>query len=311
MMKRHKDSKSFGVRAAKDFKKNYILYILLIPAVVYYIGFHYVPILGNLIAFKNFSPRLGIWGSEWIGIKNFVDFFKDPSFKIVVKNTLTISMSNIIFSFPMPIILALLINELRNKYFIKTVQTITYLPHFVSIVVIAGLIRSFVATEGLITQGLVFFGMKPMNLLNEAKFFVPIYVISDIWQTIGWGSIVYLAALTSIDMELYEAAKIDGAGRFKQTLHITLPCLFPTIIIMLILRLGNVMNVGFEKVMLLYNPLTYVKADVISTYTYRVGMMGMDYGFASAIDIFNSVINCLLLVSANKLSKKMAGNSIY
>ena len=310
-MMKQKTSRKFGEIVAKDWKRNRVLYMLLLPALIYYTMFHYIPILGNVIAFKNFQPRLGIWKSQWIGFKNFIDFFKDPSFALVLRNTLTISVTSIVFSFPAPIILALMINELKNKFYSRVVQTISYLPHFVSIVVIAGIIRNFVSTDGLITDLLVRFGFVRTNLLNEAGFFVPIYVISGIWQEVGLGSIIYLAALTSINMELYEAARIDGAGRWKQTLNITLPCIYPTIIVMLILRLGNVMTVGFEKVMLLYNPLTYKAADVISTFTYRTGMINRDFGFASAIDIFNSAINCILLLSANYMSKKMVGNSIY
>ena len=310
-MMKVKRTDTFGTVVAKDWKRNRVLYMLLLPAIIYYTMFHYIPIFGNIIAFKNYQPRMGILGSQWIGFKNFIDFFKDPSFFPILRNTLNISVTSIIFSFPAPIILALLINELKSKLFTRTVQTISYLPHFVSIVVIAGIIRNFVSTDGLITDLLVNFGFTRTNLLNESSMFVPIYVISGIWQEVGWGSIIYLAALTAINIELYEAATIDGAGRWKQTLHITLPCIYPTIIVMLILRLGNVMTVGFEKVMLLYNPLTYKTADVISTFTYRSGMINRDFGFASAVDIFNSVINCTLLVSANYMSKKMVGNSIY
>ena len=304
-------SKNFSNIAAKDWKRNRVLYMLLLPAVIYYTMFHYIPIIGNVIAFKDYVPRLGIWGSKWIGFKNFVDFFQSPSFLPVLRNTLTISITSIIFGFPAPIILALLINELRNKIFVRTVQTISYLPHFISIVVVAGIIENFVSTDGLITDLLVLLGQPRANLLGNPKMFVPVYVISEIWQGIGWGSIIYLAALTGIDVSLYEAAKIDGAGRWKQTIHITLPCLFPTIIVMLILRLGNVMTIGFEKVLLLYNPLTYVTADVISTFTYRTGMLDRNFGFASAVDLFNSAINCVLLYFANYMSKKVVGDSIF
>ena len=309
---RKKDS--FGSIAARDWRRNWVIYMLLIPAIVYYIMFHYMPLVGNIIAFKDYNPRLGIFGSPWTamgGFRHFIDFFNDPHFFRVVRNTITISVTGIIFGFPAPILLALLINELRNKYFVRTVQTISYLPHFISIVVVAGMIRNFVAYDGIITDFFVMFGMYRENMLNRPELFVPIFVASEIWQGIGWGSIIYLAALTGIDMELYEAATIDGAGRWKQTLKITIPCLFPTIMIMLILRLGNIMVVGFERVLLLYNPQTYVTADVISTFTFRRGMIDMNFSFAAAVDIFNSVVNCVLLLSANYMSRRLVGNSIF
>jgi putative aldouronate transport system permease protein len=302
---------TFTQRAKKDFKLNKQLYLIIIPVIAFYIIFHYAPMYGAIIAFKNYSPAKGVLGSPWVGFKHFQEFFGGFYFGRIIKNTLIISFNSIIFGFPAPIILALLINELRVKWFSRIVQTITYLPHFISLVVICGMIKDFTSDTGVINYIIGLFGGQTNSLLNYAQNFVPIYIISDIWQGVGWGSIIYLAALMGIDQELYEAASIDGAGRWKQTIHITFPGILPTIMIMLILRLGNILNVGFEKIILLYNPAIYDTADVISTYVYRKGLLEFSWSFSSAVGLFNSLINFVFLISANWLSRKFNETSLW
>lgn len=302
---------SFWQKFKKDFTLNKYLYILAAPIILYYVIFHYKPMYGAIIAFKNFSPGKGILGSEWVGIKHFKDFFSSTYFVRILRNTLTISLSQLLFGFPAPIILALMINELRTKTFARTVQTITYMPHFISTVVICGMIKEFTSKTGVITILLSKFGFPQQTMLNNPNLFVPIYVISGIWQGVGWGSIIYLAAITGINQELYDAAKIDGAGRWKQTLHVTLPGILPTIIILLILRIGTILSVGSEKILLLYNPVTYETADVISTYVYRMGLLNANWSYSSAVGLFNSVVNFALVVFANWLSSRVSEISLW
>ncbi len=289
----------------KDFRINKSLYIMVLPVVIFYLMFHYMPMYGAIIAFKNFKPQLGIWGSQWVGFKHFIDFFKGYSFLNILGNTLRISLSTLIFGFPAPIILALLLNELKNARFAKIVQNFTYMPHFISLVVICGLIRNFTSDTGVVSYLLSFFGGEPKSLLNYPSYFVPIYVISNIWQEVGWGSIIYLAALTNVDASLYEAAVIDGANKWKQLVHITIPSIMPTIVTMLIMRSGNILNVGFEKILLLYNASTLDVADVISTYVYRKGLLDLSWSFSTAVGLFNSIVNFIFLVSMNTISKKV------
>lgn len=292
--------------------KNKELYLIILPVVIYYILFHYKPMYGLIIAFQDYSPRRGIWGSDWVGLSHFKDFFTGIYFGRLLRNTLQISIATLIFGFPAPIILALLMNELRSKLFSRITQTITYLPHFISMVVLCAMIREFVKEGGFITDIMVkFFGYDGKNLLSRSAYFTPIYVISNIWQGVGWGSIVYLAALTGIDMELYEAARVDGAGRWKQTIHITIPSILPTIITMLIMRMGQIMGVGYEKIILLYNEGIYEKADVISSYVYRMGIMNRQYSFSAAVGLFNSVVNFILVIAANQISKKLTETSLW
>lgn len=302
---------SLTTRILRDFKLNKYLYILIIPTVVYYILFHYIPMYGVVIAFKDFSPRIGILASDWVGFSHFESFFKSSYFIRTFKNTLFISLYSLIWGFPAPILLALLLNEVRNKRFKRLVQNVSYLPHFVSVVVICGMIVDFTASDGLINHIAALFGIPKSNLLSNAKLFRTIYISSDIWQGIGWGSIIYLAAISNIDNSLYEAAIIDGANRFKQLLYVTLPSILPTIVILLILRIGGLMSVGFEKIILLYNPLTYETADVISTFVYRKGLMDFDFSFSTAVGMFNSIINFMLLIMANKFSKKVSEVSFW
>lgn len=302
---------SFGTIFTADLRRNWSLYMLVLPVLAFYIMFCYKPMYGAIIAFKSFSPGLGILGSPWVGFDNFVYFFKTPDFYRIVRNTLTISLSQLIFAFPMPIILALLFNEIKNQTYKKWAQTLSYLPHFISLVVICGIIRIFVSDGGVVHQIATFFSKSTLGLLSRAELFVPIYVISDIWQTIGWSSIIYLAALSGVNPSLYEAAGIDGAGKWRQVINITLPAISPTIIIMFILRIGSILNVGFEKIILLYNPLIYETSDVISTYVYRTGFESQDWSYSTAVGLFNSVINFVVLICANTLCRKYYETSLW
>jgi putative aldouronate transport system permease protein len=290
---------------------NKYLYIMMIPVIGYYLIFHYGPMYGAIIAFKDYSPMKGILGSDWVGLKHFEEFFNSYYFLRVLKNTLLISLYTLLFEFPAPIILALLINEVRKRTFKRVVQTITYMPYFISLVVICGIITDFTNADGLINRLIMMLGYDGQAMLQKPELFRPIYVLSEIWQRIGWESIIYIAALMSIDLEQYEAAKIDGASRLKQMFHITLPGLLPIITIMFILRMGNMLNVGFEKIILLYNPVTYETADVISSFVYRKGLLEFGWSYSSAVGLFNSVINLVLLISANYISRRVSQNSLW
>jgi putative aldouronate transport system permease protein len=296
---------------ANDLIKYKYIYLMALPVLLYYIAFHYVPIYGALIAFKDFSPGLGIWGSPWVGFQHFQSFFESIYFWRVLRNTFMISFYELIFGFPAPIILALLLNEVKNRFFKRTVQTVTYLPHFISLVVVCGMIKDFTMSNGIINDIILMFGGSRSSLLQNPDLFRTIFVSSGIWQEVGWGTIIYLAALSGIDQEQYEAAAIDGAGRFKQILHVTLPGIMSTIIILLILRLGRMLSVGFEKVILLYNPATFETADVISSFVYRRGLQEFDWSFSAAVGLFNSVINFALLLLANRLSRKTNETSLW
>lgn len=306
-----KTSDGFFTRLSEDLKKNKLVYLLALPVVLYYVIFHYVPMYGATIAFKDFTPAKGILGSPWIGFDYFIDFFTSQSFFRVVKNTLVINGANLLFGFPAPIFFAVLLNEIRLAKFKRTVQTITYMPHFVSLVVICGIIKNFTNETGIITEVLSWFGMPKTNLLDVAEYFVPIYVISSIWQELGWNSIIYIAAIAAIDPTLYEAASIDGAGRWRKMWHITLAGIMPTIMVLLVLKIGGMMTVGYEKIILLYQPLIYETSDVISTYVYRKGLLELNWGYSSAVGLFNSVINCILLVTANQVTRKFNGSALW
>lgn len=309
------DNKSFLSRLKKDIKKNWGMYILVLPVMAWYIVFAYLPMYGAIISFKNYNPSLGILGSHWANpwYTHFMTFFKGPYFIRLIRNTLKISVASLVYAFPAPIILALLINELKGKWFPRITQTVTYLPHFISLVVICGMITVFTNRDGFINDIIALFGGERVTMLSKPEYFLPVYIISDIWQSIGWGSIIYLSALAGIDQQLYEAARIDGAGRLRQTWNITLPGILPTVVIMFILRIGGLMNVGYEKIILLYNPLTYETAEVISSHVYQKGILGgvSQYSYSAAVGLFNSVINCLLVVGANQLSKRFTETSLW
>ncbi|WP_436237817.1 ABC transporter permease [Paenibacillus sp. LjRoot153] len=302
---------SFSVRFKRDFLLNKYLYLMMVPVLAYYFIFHYAPMYGAIIAFKEYTPIKGILGSPWIGFQNFHDFFTSYYFWRILKNTVLISLYTLCFEFPAPIILAILINELANKRFQRFVQTVTYMPYFISLVVIAGMIKDFTNNGGVVNTLLTYFGANDTAMLQKPELFRTIYVLSEIWQKIGWESIIYLAALMGIDQEQYEAAKMDGASRLKSIWHITLPGILPTISIMFILRMGNLLNVGFEKIILLYNPSTYDTADVISSFVYRKGLLEFGWSYSAAVGLFNSVINLALLITANKISKRISENSLW
>lgn len=305
------ENKPFGIRLKEDWVHNKWKYIMLIPVVIYFIVFCYKPMYGVIIAFKNYRPNKGIMGSEWVGFLHFKNFFQSPDFVRILRNTFSISGLGILFGFPAPILLALLLNEIRNEPFKRVVQTITYLPHFVALVIICGLLKTFCLSDGLFNTIIQAFGGAITPLLQDPKYFYPILIGSDIWQGIGWGSIIYLAAIAGVDQEQYEAARIDGAGRLAQMWYITLPGIMTTVMVMFVLRMGGILNVGYEKILLLYNPATYEVADVISTYTYRMGLQGAQWSFSTAVGLFNSVVNIVFLLVANKFSKKVSGSGLF
>lgn len=295
-----------------EVKRNKYIYILAIPVILYYVIFHYGPMYGIIISFMDYKPSLGVLRSKWVGLEHYINFAKDFNFKRVVRNSFLINAYGLLFGFPIPIIFALLLNEIKNSAFRRTTQTITYLPHFISAVVFCGIVKDFCDDSGVIVNILHnMFGMEKQDLLSKSELFRTIYISSGIWQSFGWNSIIYIAALSSVDPNLYEAAMIDGANRFKQIIHITIPGILPTIIIMLILRLGQMMSVGFEKIILLYNPLVYETADVIQSYVYRRGLLNYDFSFSAAVGFFNSVINFLLVLFANKLSHSIGETSLW
>lgn len=302
---------NFKHRFIRDFKLNKLLYIMMIPVLAYYIVFHYAPMYGAIIAFKDYSPMKGIIESDWIGLRHFQDFFGSYYFWRILLNTVIISVYSLIFMFPAPIILALLINEVRHQGFKRVVQTVSYMPYFISLVVICGMITDFTNSNGVINTVFSWLGYDGAAMLQKPELFRPIYILSEIWQKIGWESIIYIAALMGIDQEQYEAAKIDGASRLKQMLHITLPGILPTITIMFILRMGNMLNVGFEKIILLYNPVTYETADVISSFVYRKGLLEFGWSYSTAVGLFNSLVNLMLLISANYISRKVNDSSLW
>lgn len=284
---------------------------MILPVVIYIAVFCYKPMYGVIIAFKNFRPAVGIMDSPWVGLRHFITFFSDYNFWRILKNTFSISALSIVFGFPAPILLALLINEIRNTKFKRVVQTISYMPYFISMVIICGLIKTFCQSDGIITDLVAALGGERINLLASKNWFYPIYIISNIWQNIGWDSIIYLAALAGIDQEQYEAARVDGAGRIRQIISVTLPGLMPTVTILFILKMGSILNVGFEKILLLYSPTTYEVADVISTYVYRIGILDANFSYSTAIGLFNSVVNIIFLLLTNAISKKMNNSGLF
>ncbi len=304
--------KTFAARVKRDFQRHKFKYLIFIPVLVYLILFNYKPMYGVVIAFQKFRPTLGIERSPWVGFDQFIRAFKDPFFWRAVRNTFTISFLSLVFSFPAPILLALLLNEVKVSWFKRTVQTLTYMPHFIASVVVCGMISVYCQTNGIFSQMVAFFGGgEPTNLLTHTQYFYPIFILSGIWQGVGWNSIIFLAALAGIDQEQYEAARIDGASRIQQMLYITFPGLIPTISMLLILQLGKVLSVGYEKILLLYQPLTYEVADVISTYVYRKGLIDADYSFSTAVNLFNSVVNIVFLLVSNRISKKLGQSGLF
>lgn len=294
-----------------DFKMNKGLYLLSIPIILYFIIFNYLPMFGLTMAFQDFNPTKGFIGSKFVGLSNFLAFFTGPSFLTILRNTFVISLLGLGIGFPLSIIFALLLTEIKISWFKKSVQTISYLPYFVSAVVICGIIIDFVSSQGVVTDLLVkLFGFKRQNLLQNDNYFWAINLLSDIWQGLGYGSIIFIASITSVSNELHEAAAIDGATRLQRVIRITLPCILPTILTMFVLRCGLLMTVGFDKILLLYNPSIYSTADVISTHVHRMGIEKMQYGYSAAVGLFNSLVSTILFIASNKLSQNVSDHSI-
>ena len=295
----------------RDWKMNKAVYLMAVPVIVYFFIFNYIPMGGILMAFEDYSIKKGIFGSTFVGFDNFIRFFNSIYCWRVIRNTLLISLYGLLFSFPFPIIFALCLNEIRNTKFKKLTQTISYLPYFISIVVVVSILQDFTSADGVLTQLAAALGDTGGALWSRPEWFRTLYIGSNIWQHLGYNSIIFISALAAIDQELYEAAVIDGAGRWKQTLSITLPEHSYTIVVLLILRLGQIMNVGYEKTILMYSPATYETADVIASYVYRVGIEDADYGYSTAINFFNSVVNFLVLFVANAISRKLSETSLW
>lgn len=296
----------------KALSRDKYLWMLVLPGIIYYIIFSYTPMYGLVIAFKDFLPFKGIWDSPWVGFKWFEQFFDTYYFGRILTNTLLISLYSIVWGFPAPIIFALLLNEVQHKKFKRVSQTVSYLPHFISTVVIVGIVVNFLSpSAGIINNVIRALGGESINFMVEPEWFRTIYITSDIWQGIGWNSIIYLAALSGIDQELYEAATVDGASRLRKMWHITIPGILPTVVILLILRFGSVLNVGYEKIILMYNSQTYETADVIGSYVYRRGIAGGEYSFGTAVGLFQNVVNFMLIITFNRISRKVSEISLW
>ena len=295
----------------KAWRSRYLLLMMFFPF-VYLILFEYIPMYGAQIAFRQFNPFQGIWKSEWVGFYHFKQFFQSVFFFRLFRNTLVISLIQLAFTFPLPIIVALMLNEVRNRYVKQSIQTIIYLPHFVSVVVVVGLIFAVLSPySGIINSFIKLLGAEPIYFFNEPKYFPFILGLADVWQNTGWGTIVYLAAITAIDPTLYEAAVVDGAGRYKQMFNITIPSIMPTIITLFILKMGGLFSVGYQRILLLYNPTIYETADVIGTFVYRRGILGQEYSFSSAVGLFNSVLNLIMIVTFNKIMRRVSETSLW
>ncbi|WP_238651871.1 ABC transporter permease [Paenibacillus piscarius] len=293
-------------------KKYWDLYLIMLPGLAYFIIFKYVPMGGIIVAFQDFNAFAGIRGSEWVGLAHFKNMFMDSEFYTVFKNTLLISLYKLIWGFPGPIILALMLNEVRHMLYKRGVQTLVYLPHFLSWVIIGGILINVLSpATGIVNQFLGMLGLEPVFFLGSPEWFRTVLVVSDIWKEAGWGAIIYLAALASIDPQIYEAAVVDGAGKWKQLIHVTLPSLIGTIVILFVLRLGSVLDVGFEQIFVLYNPLVYNVADVIETYVYRTGITQGQFSFTTAVGLFKSVISLILVVLANQAARKLGQDSLW
>ena len=300
----------------KSFWQNMIRYRVMIfmslPAIVLVFIFNYIPMYGVIIAFKDYSISKGTWGSPWVGLEHFRDFFDNPFAVRTIKNSFVLGILAFVISFPAPIILALLINEVHHEKFKRITQTISYLPHFISTVIIIGILKRLSSIHGgLFNEIVQWFGMEPIIFFEEPGWFRPLYIGSGIWQGIGWGTIIYLAAIAGCSPTLYEAAIIDGANRLQRVLHITIPTILPTVSILLILSIGGVMGSDFEKIILMYSPSTYSTADVIATYTYRAGIVEARYSFSAAVGLFNTAVGFVLVYSANRISRKISGNSLW
>lgn len=302
---------SFFQRLKRNMRSYPSLYLLFIPVLLYFIVFKYIPMGGAVIAFQKYRPARGILNSPWVGLENFRSFLTGPYAGRVIANTLILNFWQILIGFPAPIILAILFNEMRGRRYKGVLQSASYLPYFISLVVVSGIIKDFSSTDGLFNDILSLFGISRTNLLTTPTYYRGMYVLSSLWQNCGWGSILYIATLSGTDPQLYEAATVDGAGRFRKIWHITLPSLMSVIVVQLIMRIGNIMSYGADRTLLLYSPAVYDKADIISSFVYRYGLENLNYSYASAVDLFNSVINLILLYMANTAARKITGESLW
>jgi putative aldouronate transport system permease protein len=292
-------------------RRDWQLYSLAVAPLLFFAVFRYLPMVGNVIAFRRFRPGGNVLGEYWVGLRYVRLFLNDPTFWDAFSNTLILGTLTLLFCFPLPVVLALLLNEVRTRYLKRFVQSVSYLPHFLSIVIVAGMLMQLLSVDGALNQALRAVGAEAVPFLQRPGWFRSIYVSSEVWQTVGWGTILYLAAFTTIDSDLYEAARIDGAGRWRQTWHVTLPGIRPTMVTLLILNIGTFMAVGFEKILLIYNPLTYPTADVISTYLYRVGIVSGNFSYAAAIGLLEALIGLTLVLTANLISRRTVGTSLW
>jgi len=301
-------------RFVRAFQRDKWLYLIMLLPFVYYVLFCYYPMYGVTLAFKQYKPKLGIIGSPWAsnnGMKYVLQVVRDPYFWTVFRNTIILNIENLIITFPAPIILALMLNEVAHARYKRIVQTVTYLPHFLSTVVVVGMMNSMFNSSGIVNQIIASMGMDKINFLNDAQYFRPMYIGSNIWQSVGWDTIIFLSALSGLDMQLYEAAKIDGAGRWKQTLHVTIPGILPTIIIMLILAMGRIMNVSYQKILLMMTGTNQSVSDVISTYVYRRGITKADFSYATAVNLFQSLVSLLFVSVTNWISRRTSETSLW
>lgn len=304
--------KNKWIRLKKNIKRDRALLLIILPVVIHYLVFFYYPMYGNIIAFKDYSPVKGIWGSDWAGFQYFMQFFRSPYFVRVLRNTALISVYSILWGFPIPILFALITNDLKAGAYKRVVQAVSYIPYFISTVIICGMLVNFLSpSTGIVNMVIKALGGEPINFLMEPSWFRTVFIASGVWQGFGWSAIIYLAALTGVSPELYEAAKIDGASKVCRVMHISLPSILPTIVVTLILQIGTLMSIGYEKIILLYNPVTLEVADVISSYTYRTGLVEGNYSFAAAVGLFNSVINLILVIFADKVSRKASEVSLW
>ena len=309
---RPQDRPALGRRLKKAARRDLPLWILAVPGLTALIVFSYFPIYGLIIAFQDYSPGLGFLGSPWVGFKHFARLFRDPYFFRTFRNTVILGVYTLVFTFPAPLLFALLLNELRSRWFKKAVQTVSYLPNFISVVIVVGFLIDFTSlSDGVVNDGIAFFGGERIHFMAEPEWFRFLYVVSDIWQGVGVGSIIYLAAIAGIGVELYESAYLDGATKLQQMRYITLPCLMPTIAILLILQVGELFGADFQKIMLMYSPLTYETADVISTYVYRSGVRGGALSYSTAVGFFLSVISFLFVFAADRISNRISDISVF
>ena len=312
MLNQPNAKKSLGKRISTEVKRHWQLYVMLILPVTYLIIFAYLPMGGAVIAFKAYSIRGGIWGSDWVGLKHFKNFFTTPDFKVLMRNTLALSLYSLVISFPMPILLALAINEMRGRHYKKVVQMVTYLPYFISTVVLVGIMQNiFSIRTGLVNNIITALGGTAVDFMGKPELFRSLYVWSGVWQGMGYSAVIYIAALASVDTSQVEAAIIDGAGRFARVWNVDIPAIMPTIVIQLILAVGSIMSLGFEKVYLMQNPVNMQFSEIISTFVYKRGLINFQYSYATAVGLFNSVCNLVLIVLANMFSKKVNETSLW